>query len=274
MTAESYGLQVWHVQPSVMPTAHYHNEIEVIVMEQGRLAYMMNAHPLTLTAGDVFVFWASIPHQLTGVLDACAMQIITVPLPVFFKWGLRDNFVADIMRGHPVVLKPAPTLLQQIRLYTQQWAQDLKLRTDDNRETVHLELHALLHRLSRSYRPERGIAEAVDTQVSPKQVQARRIAHTIATHYTEPITLAEIAASVGLHPSYVSSLFAEVFDYSVWEYLTQHRVAHAQRLLLLTDKRVAQVAAEAGFTSVSQFYAIFKRYADVPPQQFRALSRL
>ena len=181
MTAESYGLQVWHVQPSVMPTAHYHNEIEVIFVEQGQLAYMMNARPLTLTVGDVFVFWASIPHQLTDVLDACTIHIITIPLPIFFNWGLRGDFVADIMRGHPVLLRPESSIIQQIRLYFKQWAHDLKRDTADHRETVFLELHALLHRLSRSYRPERGIAEAVDMQVSPKQVQARRIAHHIAT---------------------------------------------------------------------------------------------
>ncbi|MER3484247.1 MAG: hypothetical protein C4332_14975 [Meiothermus sp.] len=44
----------------------------------------------------------------------------------------------------------------------------------------------------------------------------------------------------------------------VLEYLTQHRLAHAQRLLATTDQPVLEIAFEAGFGSSSRFYAVFE----------------
>ena len=57
---------------------------------------------------------------------------------------------------------------------------------------------------------------------------------------------------------------------SLLEYLAQHRVAHAQRLLLTTDASVAAIGLDCGFGSASQFYAVFKRACGVAPGAYRA----
>jgi len=56
--------------------------------------------------------------------------------------------------------------------------------------------------------------------------------------------------------------------------LIQYRVAHAQRLLLVSDKPINEIALEAGFGSVSQFYTVFKQACGQPPKQYRAAFRL
>ncbi len=72
--------------------------------------------------------------------------------------------------------------------------------------------------------------------------KAEGMARYIADHYAEPLRLADIAAAVALHPNYAMGLFRVTFGMSVVAYLTQYRVAVAQRLLATTDAPVLDIA--------------------------------
>jgi AraC-like DNA-binding protein len=68
-------------------------------------------------------------------------------------------------------------------------------------------------------------------------------------------------------------IFRDRLNISMIEYLTRHRVAHAQRLLLTTDKDILEIALEAGFGSSSRFYAAFKHFCGQSPGQYRRALR-
>ena len=97
-----------------------------------------------------------------------------------------------------------------------------------------------------------------------------RIASFIAEHYTEPLPIAQIAREVHLHPNYAMSLFRNNYAISIVDYITQYRIAHAQRLLVTTDLNVSQIAIESGFGSVSRFYTAFKATCQQSPGEYRA----
>jgi AraC-like DNA-binding protein len=91
----------------------------------------------------------------------------------------------------------------------------------------------------------------------------------IAQHYTEALTVDQIARTVSLHPNYAMKVFRDQFHTSMLDYLMRYRVAHAQRLLLTSDRQIMDIGLEAGFGSSSRFYAIFKRYCGQSPGQYR-----
>lgn len=74
----------------------------------------------------------------------------------------------------------------------------------------------------------------------------------------EPLQLGQIAQAVDLHLGYATDLFRKTIGITIMDYLTQHRIAHAQRLLATTNQRVLDIAMEVGFTSASRFYATFQ----------------
>ena len=92
------------------------------------------------------------------------------------------------------------------------------------------------------------------TDLETHASRAAELAAFISGHYLEPLTLTDVAQAVGLNSNYASTLFKRTFGMTVLEYLTQHRLAHAQRLLATTNKVVLEVALEAGFGSSSRFY--------------------
>ena len=58
------------------------------------------------------------------------------------------------------------------------------------------------------------------------------------------------------------------------EYLTEHRIFHAQRMLLTTSMSVLDVAEAAGFGSLSHFNRAFQKYCGRSPREFRKSNTL
>ena len=92
-------------------------------------------------------------------------------------------------------------------------------------------------------------------------------------HLAEPVTLDELANSVGLSVSYFSEVFRDETHHSPIAFLAQLRVRAACHLLDLTDKPVKVVATEIGYRDPYYFSRVFKKNMGVSPQQYRAIKK-
>ena len=114
--------------------------------------------------------------------------------------------------------------------------------------------------------------QAPDTEVQENIQAYQRVKtaiHYIAKHYTQPLTVAEVADTLKLHPHTAMRLFQQTLGMSIGEYITRYRLAHAQRLLLSTEKSVIEIATTSGFGSLSRFYAAFRELCGQTPQGYR-----
>lgn len=91
-------------------------------------------------------------------------------------------------------------------------------------------------------------------------------------HYTEDISLENLADSVEMHPNYVCSLFKKQFGYSYLTYLHQKRIEHAKKLLVQTEfHTLDEIATLVGYNSSNQLLRIFKKYEHMTPGEYRKL---
>jgi len=105
---------------------------------------------------------------------------------------------------------------------------------------------------------------------SPAMVHTAAMARFVAQHYAEPIGPADVAAAaVHLHPHYAMTVFRPVVGTTLGRYLSECRVAQAQRLRLGSALPVTEVAIRAGFTSSSRFFAAFSRVCGISPGAYR-----
>jgi AraC-like DNA-binding protein len=155
----------------------------------------------------------------------------------------------------------------------ERWAEDLGGDQPDRHRAAFLEIEARLLRLSLGLPPhEPGLRKA---RVRPASLsegrlsKAEQMARYIAKHYTDPLSVEEIGRSVGLHPGYSMTLFQKTFGMTLIEYITQHRLSHAQRLLATTNEKVLTIAFESGFGSLSRFNDAFRRAYRCTPRQHR-----
>ncbi|MDQ0341005.1 YesN/AraC family two-component response regulator [Caldalkalibacillus uzonensis] len=95
--------------------------------------------------------------------------------------------------------------------------------------------------------------------------------HYIQAHYSEPITLNELADKVYLSPSHFSRLFKEETGTTFVEYLTSYRIEKSKSLLKMTSLPIEVIANNIGFTSASYFATTFKRIEGMKPSEYRKL---
>ena len=91
----------------------------------------------------------------------------------------------------------------------------------------------------------------------------------IHEHYAEEITLEMIAASVSISKSGALHIFQSGIHCSPVAYLIQYRLAQAARQLYTTQKSVASIANETGFTSAGYFCRKFRQYYNRSPKEYR-----
>lgn len=102
----------------------------------------------------------------------------------------------------------------------------------------------------------------------PRPLQSAR--EMIHAHFSERLTLTQIARTVGLHPVYLASEFRKRYQCTVGEYVRQLRIEFAcQRLSQSTDT-MANVAAAAGFFDQSHFTRTFKSITGLTPSEYRS----
>lgn len=98
----------------------------------------------------------------------------------------------------------------------------------------------------------------------------RRAVDFISGSLDSDLSLKEMAARVGVSPSYFSALFKKETGKALTEYVKEKRLSFAALLLVRTDLPVSAVAAECGIPDSNYFTRVFKAWAGVPPMQYRS----
>lgn len=81
-----------------------------------------------------------------------------------------------------------------------------------------------------------------------------------------------LAKRLSLPERTFSRILNQHFGKNFFEFINEHRVNEAKRLLADPDKKdlnMLDILAEAGFSSKSTFNAIFKQYTSQTPSQYR-----
>lgn len=94
---------------------------------------------------------------------------------------------------------------------------------------------------------------------------ALRTQQYIVQHYREPFHLRDLAQHVDRSPSYVSTVFKEVFGRTPVEYLHEVRVSAAREMLLTTNMTIGEIAESLGYCDQSYFHFMYKKIVGHPP---------
>ena len=256
-----YGFtcEVW--KPSRMPRPDRHNEVEINLLTAGSLTYLLGGHRITIEAGRLAVFWAAIPHQIVAAEGDEPYFVVTLPLSEFLTAGLPLAIVNRILHGE-LVIESVMDVCDQLKL--RQWETEFRDPDPAGQLAARLEIQARLLRLGRTLS-----SEPVARHPEPALSRADQLACYIARNYHEALTADGIAKANGLHPNYAMNLFRRAFGTTMTRFITQHRISHAQRLLVTTGDSILEVALAAGFQSLSRFNEAFKAACGCSPRDYR-----
>ena len=274
-----FGLANNWFQPALMQRPHRHNEVELNFIEQGSLTYLFGGMRTSLKAGQMGLFWATVPHQVLWVEAQTILHWMTIPFDVFLRWQLSELLTRQVICGKFLTEPEEKVVMhhQANQILFRQWYADLQQNSPDHCKVVLLEVEARLRRLALSLSiQERKFARQEGSRASlpvGESTNVEQLACFIAEHYTEPLGVELIAQTIHLHPNYVMGLFRRSFGMSIIDYVTQYRVSHAQFLLITTDANVSEIALKVGFGSISRFYTAFKKVCGQSPIAYRTALR-
>ncbi len=95
---------------------------------------------------------------------------------------------------------------------------------------------------------------------------------SLKPHRNPELTLMELAAMLSVSPHNLSQVFNCEIKKSFFDFVNEHRVAEAKKLLSsprYSHYSILGIALDAGFNSKSAFYTAFGKHAGTTPSEFR-----
>ncbi len=100
-------------------------------------------------------------------------------------------------------------------------------------------------------------------------LQLQQVLDYVQTHLDRDLSLAELAETLNLSPTYFATAFKQEIEVSPHQYVIQQRVERAKLMLSKTDLAIADIALQVGFSSQSHLNQQFKRLTGMTPKQVR-----
>ncbi|WP_027292193.1 MULTISPECIES: response regulator transcription factor [Robinsoniella] len=98
------------------------------------------------------------------------------------------------------------------------------------------------------------------------------ILNYIRSHYTEDISLQDIAMSMKYSDAYFCKLFKQCFEKNFTAYLSEFRIEKAKRLLRDVRNNVKEISGQVGYQDSNYFARVFKRITGNTPSEYRTLA--
>ncbi len=223
----------------------------LILVEKGRLELKIDNSRYIAESGSLAFIDCYSPHEY-GSLHGCTC------LWMHFDGCMARKYFDYIYRHFGTVIIPSNFQAVHYEMETMYKAFREHRFINEPRESLHIT--AMLNSL---------LTTRVDS-ANQNTTATKRAVNYINEHFSEPVTLNDLAEAVSLSPYYFSRSFAKETGMSPHQYLIAVRISSAKYLLSSTDMTVKEVAFQAGFSDESSFCATFRKREGITPTEYRS----
>ena len=244
---------------------HYHDEIELLPVMSGTFCCLANGEEYRAEAGEVIFINARVPHETFspvrhhyGLIQFREQDFTESEAARVVRYYVRmqSGETAARVIDDPAFFATACDLLKEST--RRDVAYEIMVRADMLRILGHLYRAGILS----------DGAELYEARHIQKILPALEY---INAHYADPLTLESVSSMLGFDRSYFCRLFREAIGTTFTDYLGFVRVTRAESLLARTEDSILDISAAVGFSSVSYFDRIFKRYRKCSPRSYRSV---
>jgi YesN/AraC family two-component response regulator len=216
--------------------------------------------------GEAVFINSRVPHSTlmveegeTGLLQFRERDFIDYELTKITKYSVR--FQSQL--SHPIVVFSDPEIFPLMRDMYREY------REQDRSYEMYMKsyIYKLLGMLYR-----RGVLSDAETLYNRKEVQKiLPVLSYVNANYADNLSLEEVSARLGFDHSYFCRVFKSATGATFTEYLNYVRVCKAEHMLQHSDDSIISISEAVGFSSVSYFNRVFKKYRNCSPRAFRAV---
>lgn len=253
--------------------AHYHEYLEIIYITRGKMKIWLSDKLYEIGRGELIVVNSNETHRLVSVSNESKLISIrfTPKLLCTFQQSPKET---------RYVLPFLAQSSERPRVYDEGFVKMsgidglvLDTLSEWNQKSVGYELALKSNvlriiRLVIAFLSEQGLnVKAYNGNSNIQQIMSA-ILEYINENF-KVLNENDAAKHFGISYSYFSRSFKQIMNMSFKEYVNHLRINEAQKLLLTSEKSIAAIAEELGFSSPSHFINVFKKFKGCSPKQYK-----
>ena len=265
---------------------HLHEFLQINYISEGNCIHCIEGQEYAVQKGDVFVIPPDVPHCIKKA-ENCNATVYEIEFSPDFinasivskdnSSGISSGIFWDFAYLSPFMVdaadvNPGFTLSEKLRSKIETLFSDMLYEYTNRPSGFEYVLGGLalsmLIFIGREYKKELTASTHSELYITKKQNILDAIEY-INTHYSENLSVNDVAKQAFISPSYFKSLFKYFTSKTFVEYLNYVRVTKAANLLRETDLKVIDIALDTGFNYVNHFNRVFKQAMGMTPMQYR-----
>lgn len=253
---------------------HWHSDVEILFIQKGSYLFEINLDNYILTEGDICILNSGELHQITG-LETSAVHDAVLFDPRILDFSYTDeweeNFITPFLNQSLIcknILHPYDAGYPEIKNIVRKLVDTSLCKEHSWYIKSKLLILELFHLVSDSgmLLPSEEVMSAADSR---KIGRYKTIISYIEKHYSEPITLQQLADTIPCNSQYLCRTFREISGISPIQYLISYRLEQACLHLSQTTRPVTEIALDCGFENISYFIRKFKEAKGCTPKEYR-----
>lgn len=248
---------------------HSHTYLEILYCHTGaNVEYLVGSDRYKLQKGDIILLAPGVSHR------PIMPEVMTEPYIRDVLW-VNPDFLASLEQIFPRTSVSNKNRSALIRTQNTQWAflgelfqagvQEEEQKKEGWEAIVLGNTLKILAYLDRAYTDRN-----TDILKAEKPELLDKVTAYIENHYSDHITVDELAHKFYVSSSTISHLFKQKMGLSLYHYITQRRLISAKNLIS-AGTPLEHVATQVGFSDYSTFYRAFKQEYGISPRQYRSL---
>lgn len=269
---DHFGIRIYLNQETEDYPIHWHTAAEVIMPIENNYAAVVDDTRISLNPGDILIIPPGELHQLfapeTGKrlimqFDSTLLHPLNGLDSTFHL--LRPYIIISSRQDQELHSSLKPLLLELMNEYFSR-----SMLKEASSFAMLIQFFVLL---GRSYmRQERCFPHRKSQKQQHKYIdKLQEVCNYINEHCTEEIQIDMLAELAGFSKFHFMRLFKQFMGISCYNYLNQHRIMHAEKLLIDPNLTIMEVAMNSGFGSLPTFNRVFKNYKKCTPSDYKLL---
>ena len=250
---------------------HWHKEIELALVYEGRMMYKVNEKKYVIAAGDCLFINSNALH-LGWSMDnqPCVYRAITMDPSILGNgnYGCWTKYVEPITECTSSLasfLFRDDRGWQSLVLSGMREIDALYQEKDDCYEILIVsELMKIWSIFYKNIKNNLWQQNIPDKELS----KIKSILDFMHQHYSEKISLDDIAHAAHISKSECSHFFKRYMRETPFEYLLRYRIKKSLPILLDQDQNITETALAVGFSNASYYTEIFRRFMGTSPKEY------
>jgi len=273
-TENDTSVFLWINEETASFPLHWHSTVEIIMPLSSSYSVTMNRTSYQLKENDILIIPPGELHALTAP-ETGTRLILLFNLSSLSKFKGFTKLFSLLSHSCLITKDTMPDIYEQERSLllqiAEEYASDDPLG-DPSILALLIQFFVLLARTDLDSMPT-ALPSIQPSKQREYVEKFNAVFDYMEHHYMEDITLEAIAAKIGFSKFHFSRLFRQFTDTSFYDYLCLRRLKAAELLLLDPSLPITEVALQSGFSSISTFNRVFKKFKECTPTEFKEFYR-